>query len=55
LAEAAAWLSSRGIAQWPAGFRAERSRRRIEQGIKQGTVFLAYAAGEPVATITVDR
>jgi GNAT superfamily N-acetyltransferase len=52
LAEAAAWLTSRRIAQWPTGgFREERTRQRI----RQGTVFLAFVAGEPVATITVDR
>ena len=54
LAEASTWLASRGIAQWPTGFRKERSRRRIEQGIEQGTVLLSFVQGEPVATITLD-
>ena len=50
LAEAAAWLASNGIGQWPAGgFREARTVRRI----RQGSVYVAYAAGEPVATITL--
>ncbi|MCW3036180.1 MAG: GCN5-related N-acetyltransferase [Actinobacteria bacterium] len=51
LAEAATWLASKGIDQWPAaGFREAGTLRRI----RQGSVYLAYAAGEPVATITLD-
>jgi ribosomal protein S18 acetylase RimI-like enzyme len=50
LAEAAAWLASRGIDQWPVGFREDQTLRRI----RQGSVYLAFVAGEPVATITLD-
>lgn len=51
LAEASAWLASRGIEQWPeSGFPEEQTARRI----RQGSVYLAFAAGEPVATITLD-
>jgi GNAT superfamily N-acetyltransferase len=50
LAEAAAWLAAKGIDQWPAGFREATTLRRI----RQGSVYLAYAADEPVATVTLD-
>jgi GNAT superfamily N-acetyltransferase len=52
LAEAAAWLASRGIAQWRGGcVPEEQTARRI----RQGSVHLALVDGEPVATITLDR
>jgi ribosomal protein S18 acetylase RimI-like enzyme len=51
LAEAAEWLAAKGIDQWPAGgFREATTLRRI----REGSVYLAYAADEPVATITLD-
>lgn len=52
LAEAAAWIATQGIEQWPeGGFPEEQTARRI----RQGSVHLAFVSGEPVATITLDR
>lgn len=51
LAEAAKWLASRGICQWPEhGFPASDVAERI----KREEMHLVYLAGEPVATIAID-
>lgn len=46
---AAAWLSGRGITQWPAAFRPEW----IEPGLADGHVWLAESDGSAVATVTL--
>ncbi|MFF9406137.1 GNAT family N-acetyltransferase [Streptomyces anandii] len=50
LREASAWLASRGIDQW----QYPPHRDRIMTALKQGVCFLAFADGEPVATLQVD-
>lgn len=49
LAEASTWLRGKGIIQWPVRFR----RSLIEEGVRQGEVYVAVSEGEIVATITV--
>jgi len=49
LDEAAAWLYAAGVQQWPLRFKPEWVRSDIEQG----RTWLAWANGEPVATITL--
>lgn len=49
LAEAAAWLQGRGIAQWPARFPEESVRAQIAEG----EALLVEKAGRPVATLVV--
>lgn len=50
LSEAAAWLASRGIDQWPARFPRQQTAERIDRG----DVYLALVDDEPAATITLD-
>jgi GNAT superfamily N-acetyltransferase len=51
LAQAANWLHSRGIDQWPERFPDER----LEPCIAAGETWLALSAGQPIATITMTR
>jgi len=51
LAEAAAWLHGRGIAQWPARFPAGSVRTRITTG----AALLVEDGPRPMATLTVDE
>jgi GNAT superfamily N-acetyltransferase len=50
LDEAAAWLRSRGIAQWPARFEPSRARASIERG----ETWLVEVNGLVSATVTLD-
>jgi GNAT superfamily N-acetyltransferase len=49
LSEAARWLLSRGIRQWPDPF----PRDRVERLVCRGDVYLARLDGEPVATLAL--
>ena len=49
LDEAAAWLTSRGIPQWPGQFRVDW----ILPDIESGATWLAMVDGSPVATVTL--
>lgn len=49
LAEAAAWTAARGHPNWPARF----SERLIASAVATGELFVAEAAGEAVATLTL--
>lgn len=50
LDEAAAWLSRRGIQQWPPSFR----REWLELALSEGRVLLARLNGVVAGTVTVD-
>lgn len=50
LDEAAAWLSARGIRQWPTSFR----REWIEPALSNGRVLLARLNGTVVGTLTLE-
>ncbi|AXI80045.1 GNAT family N-acetyltransferase [Peterkaempfera bronchialis] len=50
LDEAAAWLRSRGVDQWPARFEAAW----IEPGIAQGDTWIVRTGGRTAATVTLD-
>ena len=49
LSEAARWLLSRGIRQWPDPF----PRERVERLVCRGDVYLARLDGKPVATLAL--
>jgi ribosomal protein S18 acetylase RimI-like enzyme len=49
LSEAARWLLSRGIRQWPDPF----PRERVERLVRRGDSYLARLRGEPVATLAL--
>ena len=49
LSEAARWLLSRGIRQWPDPF----PRDRVERLVCRGDVYIARLDGEPVATLAL--
>ena len=49
LSEAARWLLSRGIRQWPDPF----PRERVEPLVRRGDLYLARLDGEPVATLAL--
>jgi ribosomal protein S18 acetylase RimI-like enzyme len=49
LSEAARWLLSRGIRQWPDPF----PRERVERLVRRGDFYLARRGGEPVATLAL--
>ncbi|WP_063131824.1 GNAT family N-acetyltransferase [Nocardia fusca] len=49
LAEAAAWLRSRGIEQWPTRFPSDSVRRQIARR----EALLVSAAGRPIATLAI--
>jgi ribosomal protein S18 acetylase RimI-like enzyme len=49
LSEAARWLLSRGIRQWPDPF----PRERVERLVRRGDFYLARLGGEPVAALAL--
>ena len=49
LSEAACWLLSRGIRQWPDPF----PRERVERLVRRGDFYVARLDGEPVATLAL--
>jgi ribosomal protein S18 acetylase RimI-like enzyme len=49
LDEAAAWLRSRGIQQWPARF----SRGRIAEQVRERDVYVAWDRGQAVGTFSL--
>jgi GNAT superfamily N-acetyltransferase len=49
LAEAAAWLQGRGIAQWPSRF----PTRSVQTQITTGEALLAWDASHPIATLAI--
>jgi ribosomal protein S18 acetylase RimI-like enzyme len=49
LSEAARWLLSRGIQQWPDPF----PRERVERLVRRGDFYVALLDGEPVATLAL--
>jgi len=52
ICEVATWLHSRGIDQWWPTERFERTKPWIHRAIR-GELFLAYLAGDPIATLTI--
>lgn len=51
LDEAAGWLGSRGISQWPARF----EPAWVEGAVARGETWLVSTGGSPAGTVTVDR